>query len=257
MTYNIRYDNPNDGKNSWENRKENVHNLIAFYEPHVLGIQEGMKNQVAYLDDRLSTYKYVGVGRDDGKEKGEFCAIFYNSKKFKILKSSTFWLSDTPNKISIGWDAALERICTYALLKDKKTQQKLWVFNTHFDHLGKKARIKSAKLLINKMKTLNKNKLPLILMGDLNSLPDEKPIRYLSSILNDTKKVCLSSPFGPSGTYNAFDSTKSIEDRIDYIFSSRDVVTKKYAVLSSIIKQNYLSDHFPVLVEIELDKFKE
>ena len=218
MTYNIRYDNPNDGENQWSKRKAFLSNQIAYNDPDVFGIQEGLHHQVTYLDSALVDYKYLGVGRDDGKTKGEYSAIFYNTKKLKVIKKSTIWLSETPNKISVGWDASMERICTYALFEDVNTNRRFWVFNTHFDHIGKEARIQSAKLIIETLESLNKKNYPVAVMGDLNLKPESKPIQYLSSVLNDSKTVCLSTPFGPTGTFNGFKFDKPVTDRIDYIF---------------------------------------
>ena len=130
MTYNIRYDNPNDGENKWYNRKEYLCDQIRYNEVDILGIQEGLHHQVKYLDSVFTDYSYVGIGRDDGKTKGEYSAIFYNNKKFEVVEQSTFWLSKTPNKISVGWDASMERICTYGLFK-KKLQSNNFMFSTH------------------------------------------------------------------------------------------------------------------------------
>ena len=252
MTYNIRYDNQNDGENQWSKRKEFLCDQIAFYSPDILGIQEGLHHQVKYIDSTFSNYNFVGIGRDDGKKKGEYSAIFFNKKKFKVIKESTFWLSQTPAKISVGWDASMERICTYVLLKNKITKQRFWVFNTHFDHIGEKARTESAKLILNKIKQLNQNNLPLLLMGDFNLKETSDPIRFLSKELYDSKTNCLSKPFGPVGTYNGFRFDQPVTDRIDYIFTSKkNIQINKYAVLSDSKDLKYPSDHLPVYVEIE------
>ena len=142
-----------------------------------MGTQEGLEHQINYLDKNLKSYKYVGVARADVKEKGkgEYSAVFYNVNKFKDLKSGTFWLSDTSDQPSRGWDASLNRICTYILLQDKNSGNKFWVFNTHFDHKGVEARQKSAELIIAKIKEINKENLPVFLMGDFNLTPDQSP----------------------------------------------------------------------------------
>ena len=139
MTFNIRYDNSNDGINQWENRKSEVIELIKYYEPDVLGIQEGLFNQVKYLDQNLSNYSWIGCGRDDGKQKGEFSAIYFNHNKLTLLEESTFWLSNTSDEVSIGWDASMERICTYGIFENKITNKKILILNTHYDHIGKTA----------------------------------------------------------------------------------------------------------------------
>ncbi len=255
MTYNIRYDTERDGENQWSKRKDFLSGQIAFFEPDVFGIQEGLHHQVSFLDGFLKEYSFIGIGRDDGNEKGEYSAIFYKSDKFKVLEQNTFWLSDTPKEISVGWDAAMERICTYALFKDKNSKQKFWVFNTHFDHIGKEARVKSSELIVKKIKELNKKQFSVVLMGDLNLLPTSEPILFLSEKLVDSKNACLSPPFGPEGTFNGFKFNEPIDRRIDYIFVSRNnIEVKKYAVLTDSKDFKYPSDHLPVFVEIQMTK---
>ena len=144
ITYNIRYDNPNDGENKWENRKNKLAALLNYYEPAFVGIQEGLIHQVEFLDQSLPADNFIGVGRDDGKQKGEYCALFYDARIFKVIIDSTFWLSETPGIPSNGWDANLNRICTYGLFEHLQTKARIWVMNTHFDHRGKMARENSA-----------------------------------------------------------------------------------------------------------------
>ncbi len=257
MTYNIRMDNPKDGENAWPNRKDNFVNQILFYAPDVLGIQEGLEHQVLFLDSHLKTYKYVGIGRGDAKENGvgEYSAIFYNIQNFKEQMSGTFWLSETPDKPSRGWDASLNRICTYILLKNKESGQKFWVFNTHFDHRGVEARKRSTELIIKKIEAINKDKLPVFLMGDFNLQPEEEPIQFLAKQLNDSKAISQLPPYGPIGTYNGFDACKNVNKRIDYVFASKDNITiKKYGVLADVNDVKYPSDHFPVFIEAEIKK---
>ena len=155
MSYNIRYDNIWDVENSWTIRKDKVRQILVQYAPSIIGIQEGLLNQVQYLDSCLTNYEYIGVGRDDGKELGEFCAIYFDTTRYAVLNHSTFWLSETPDTISVGWDAALERICTYGLFKDRKTAEEFWVFNTHFDHMGARAREQSSVLILKMIKKIN------------------------------------------------------------------------------------------------------
>ncbi len=255
MTYNIRYDNPNDGENQWSKRKDFLSRQIMYYEPDIFGIQEGLHHQVKYLDSILTNYKYVGVGRDDGKEKGEYSAVFYNANKFIVLEQNTFWLSENPDIISVGWDASMERICTYALFKDLETKQDFWIFNTHFDHIGREARIKSSELIVKRINDLNVNNLPVVLMGDFNLMPTSKPIQYLSEILNDSRTNSKSKPFGPIGTFNGFYFTKPVKNRIDYIFVSKNKIeVSKYAVLSDSKNLKYPSDHLPVFIQIKILK---
>jgi len=255
MTYNIRYNNVNDGVNRWDQRKDQLLGQIVFFAPDIFGIQEGLEDQVKFLDENLKNYDFEGVGRADVKEngKGEFSAVFYNSKKFKKLKGGTFWLSETPDKPSRGWDASLNRICTYVLLKDKKTQRKFWVFNTHFDHRGDTARMESAKLIIKKINEFNWDNSPVFLTGDFNLLPDSAPIIFLSESMSDARKVTKLEPYGPFGTYNGFKVCENPSKRIDYIFTSPDnIVVLKYGVLAEVQDLRYPSDHFPVLVVAQI-----
>jgi len=254
MTYNIRYATVNDQENQWEKRKEFLTEQIGFYEPDVFGIQEGLHSQLVFIDQTLKSYDYVGVGRDDGKEKGEYCAIFFNKENLELLSQDTFWLSPTPERVSKGWDAAFERICTYAKFKDRASDKIFLVFNTHFDHIGEIARERSAELIVKKIDELNKEHFPVILMGDFNLNEKSEAIAYLSSELNDSKIVSEAKPFGPHGTFTGFKFHEPVQDRIDYIFCSKESIrVKKYAVLTDSKESRYPSDHFPVIVEINLN----
>ncbi len=255
MTYNIRYATVNDGENQWERRKAHAGAQILFYAPDIFGIQEGLVQQVNYLDASLENYDFVGAGRDDGKTKGEYCAIFYNKYKFQLLGEHTFWLSETPEKVSKGWDAAYERICTYAFFMDKATGNNFWVFNTHFDHIGELARQKSAELIVEKIKEVNKDELPVFILGDFNLNEETRAIHYLSSHYNDARKVSSQEPFGPFGTFTGFEFHEPVKDRIDYIFCSKDIIeVKKYGVLTDSKEGRYPSDHFPVMIQAVIHK---
>ena len=183
MSFNIRYATKNDGVNQWENRKKELVGLIKKYDPDVIGFQEVLLSQLNFLIKTNSEFHKIGVARGDGKEKGEFSPILFNSKKFDLIESNTFWLSETPNNPSIGWDAAHKRICSYVKLRYKSSQNTLWVFNTHFDHIGEKSKKNSAFLIIKKIKALVSNKDNVILMGDFNSYPGTLPIIKIKPIL--------------------------------------------------------------------------
>lgn len=250
MTYNIRYDNPNDGENRWDMRKDWLANQVRFVGPDVMGIQEGLNHQVNFLDENLTDYKYVGIGRDDGKNKGEYSAIFYNFNKLTLVDQNTFWLSETPEKISVGWDASMERICTYALFEDKSTKAQFWVFNAHFDHIGNTARAESIDLILQKIKDLNSQSLPVFLMGDLNLAPDSEPIQKLSTQMKDSFHNSKNPAFGPIGTFNGFKHDRIVTRRIDYIFTgSNGIEVNKYGVLTDSKDLKYPSDHLPVVIE--------
>ncbi len=252
MTYNIRLDTESDGENKWANRKEFLMNQIKFYDPEVFGVQEALPNQMNDLSFTLPEYSHIGVGRDDGKRKGEFSSLFYKTDRFELLDSGTFWLAeqtDFPNK---AWDAALPRICTWGLFRVRGSQKEVLIMNTHFDHVGEVARQKSLELIEQKAIELNPNKAPVIVMGDLNLEPQSKPIQYFQTKMEDSRLVADRLVFGPEGTFNGWNLQKEITRRIDYIFLSKDdFVVHNYAVISDRLNQKYASDHLPVYIEIE------
>lgn len=253
MTFNIRYSTPKDGLNSWDNRKDFVANLLNYYEPDFFGVQEALHEQMAYLDEALPSYAYVGVGRDDGGQKGEYSGIFYREDLYESVESSTFWLSKSPEKPSVGWDAAMERICTFVLLERKKDKKRFWVFNTHFDHIGVQARVESAKLILQQIKKKNKQDYPVFLTGDFNLVPEEEPIAVVKEVFADSKEASLLQPYGPTGTFNGFEFDKPLERRIDYIFvSGQNIVVDKYRVIDDFRDFRYPSDHMPVMATCHL-----
>ncbi|SHI98815.1 Metal-dependent hydrolase, endonuclease/exonuclease/phosphatase family [Pseudozobellia thermophila] len=250
MTYNIKYDNVSDTVNNWNDRKHPMVDLINKFDPGVIGMQEVLFRQLQFLNESMPHLDYVGVGREDGKEKGEFSPIFYNTQKFELLKSGTFWLSTTPDEVSIGWDAALERICTYALFKTKDDDKRFWVFNTHFDHRGVKARKKSVKLILKKIKAINREKLPVVLMGDLNLQPEQQPIELLAKKMTDGLLVAEKPNKGPIGTFNGFNLEEPINRRIDYIFTEGFTVRSYSHIDERLPNGKHVSDHLPVIAEL-------
>ncbi len=251
ITYNIRYDNPNDGENNWENRKRKMAGLLNYYEPSFIGIQEGLLHQVEYLDQSLPAYDYIGVGRDDGKQKGEYCAIYYNTSFYKVINDSTFWLSETPDTPSNGWDANLNRICTYGLFENLHTKQRIWVMNTHFDHQGKMARENSAGLILERIDLINKENLPLVLMGDFNATEADKPIQILTAKLSDAAKISEKPLYGPPGTSNGFRNDEIVR-RIDYFFTKNLKVLSYSHIDDRRDNNHHISDHLPVLMMVDL-----
>jgi endonuclease/exonuclease/phosphatase family metal-dependent hydrolase len=247
LTFNLRYDNPGDGKNSWDLRKQSVVNMIAHYEPQIFGIQEGLHNMVMYLKNNLGPYNFIGVGREDGKEKGEYSAIFYDTTQYKVIKSSTFWLSDTPEKVSVGWDAAMERICTYGLFQNIESGKYVWVFNTHFDHIGTVARKMSAQLILKKISELNTGNYPVILTGDFNTTAGTEPINTLTAQLLETSVVAQKPLYGPIGTFNSFDPVTPVTECIDFIFVSKLSVVSCTHIDDKRNDNLCISDHYPVM----------
>lgn len=251
MTYNIKYDNVNDTVNNWNDRKESLIQLLVHYNASFIGMQEVLHGQLTYLDSALTNFAHVGVGRDDGANKGEFSPIMYDSTNYKLLQQKTFWLSETPYEISVGWDASMERICTYGVFEAKETGKKLFVFNTHFDHIGTKAREKSAELIFKKIEEANKEKYPVVLMGDLNLTPDEKPINFLQTKLSDAKQISQRSFYGPTGTFNGFNPQMKLDKRIDYIFVDGFLVENYIHIDDRMENNKHISDHLPVLATLK------
>jgi endonuclease/exonuclease/phosphatase family metal-dependent hydrolase len=255
MSYNLRVDFGGDGDNNWIFRREMLGGQIRFHLPDFVGTQEGKANQLAYLlAKELPGYGYVGISRDSSETAGEFSAIFFNMAKFRVIKQSTFWLSETPKKKSKGWDAALERICTYALFEEIASGQKLYVFNTHLDHIGEAARTNSAKLILKKIDELNTEKLPVILTGDFNAEPASEAYKTIVQSMADSRIASKEKPIGPIGTFNGFKFDEPVTKLIDYIFTTKDFDVLKYAVLSDSKDGRYPSDHLPVMVFIDLQK---
>lgn len=253
MSFNIRYDNPADGEHSWDSRKGNMDALVNYFSPDILCMQEALKHQLEFVKGVCSQYDVVGVGRDDGKDEGEFAPIFYDNTRYKLIDSDTFWLSETPQKEgSIGWDAACIRICTWVKLFDYENGSLLFIFNTHLDHVGEVARKEGVKLIVSKISSLVENQ-DFVLTGDFNmeegseeyrEVFSNKDVSLLDSFSNNNKQ-CI----GVTNTFNGFQS--DIEKRrIDYVFIKDTFKVSKYANLSLMFDGWYCSDHHPVLVEI-------
>jgi endonuclease/exonuclease/phosphatase family metal-dependent hydrolase len=255
MSFNIRLDVASDGENRWDARKEKVAGLMNYYAADFIGCQEVQHHQLQFLQSQLTDYNYIGAGRDDGKEAGEYSCIFYNKETFTVIQQSTFWLSATPDSVSMGWDAVCNRVCTYGLFQSKKTKQFLWVLNTHFDHMGQVARLASAKLIIEKIKELNTKNYPVIFSGDLNSKPEEAPAQYISSNLLNTRDISQQPPYGPADTWNGFKFDKKPDGRIDHIFieKNKKLSVIKFATITDSYDKKYPSDHFPILATLKLD----
>jgi endonuclease/exonuclease/phosphatase family metal-dependent hydrolase len=250
LSFNIRYDNPGDSLNSWQYRKNRIAQFIQYHDAGICGLQEALRHQIADLDSLLTGYGWTGVGRDDGREGGEFCPIFYRRDRFLLKDNGTFWLSETPSVAgSRGWDAALPRIVTWCLLFDKLTQKTIMCFNTHFDHMGEKARIMSARLIVEKVSEYT-DASPMVITGDFNSA-DTSAVHAVmkKSGLLDAFSASLRPHYGPNSTWNGF---KEIEDgqRIDFIYVNKLVEVRKHAILTDRWDGRFLSDHLPVLGDI-------
>jgi len=245
MTYNIRLDTEADGYNMWDNRKEGIVSLIKEEDVDILGIQEGLPDQIEYLSKQLNDYDFIGEGRDGGN-KGEYSAIYFKNEKIILKEEETFWLSETPEIPSIGWDAALNRIVTLGVFEIKNSKKELIVYNTHFDHIGKVSREKSAGLILNHISKNNYQDRPTIVMGDFNADQDEAPIRLLSEQLEDSFKILPLK--NPIGTFSGFDTISELSDRIDYIFTKNIKILDYKHIDKKLPSGLWPSDHLPILI---------
>ena len=255
-TYNIRLETPADsGARAWQNRKFDVARLIHNYKFDIIGVQEvGSASQEADLKKLIPEFSYFGKGRDsqNGK-KGEQIAVFFRTNRYKILEKGSFFLSETPEIMSKGWDADFRRMCVWTKLHDRKNQLDFYVFCTHFDHIAKKARIESAALIINRIKNVAGNS-PAILLGDLNSSPmDTTMYKNLTDFMTDTAVSAAEKLIPTAGTFNGFDM-KTLDfpasQKIDYIFV-RKINALNYRVINDKFNDlSYPSDHFPLMCEV-------
>lgn len=253
LSFNIRYNTPNDGINAWPNRIEMVTGLLKFHDAEIFGLQEALFEQITDIEKEMPGYAWFGVGRDDGKKRGEFSPIFYEKAKFILVKNGTFWLSEECEKPGLGWDAACNRVVTWGVFQSKVTGKRFMVFNTHFDHRGTEARKNSAFLIRDKIKEISGDKgLPVILTGDFNLTPESDPIGLIKGFMKDSREVTQSAPYGPVGTFTSFKWDAPMEKRIDYIFVQGGVDVLKYAVLTDAKEQRFPSDHLPVYVKVQL-----
>jgi endonuclease/exonuclease/phosphatase family metal-dependent hydrolase len=204
ITYNIRMNTAGDGEHAWPNRKEDVALLFKFHRADIFCVQEALPDQMDDLEAAFPTFSYEGIGRDDGKREGEFSAIFYNKQRFEKLKGGTFWLSETPGQCSFGWDAAYRRVCSWVQLKEKSSDQTLYVFNTHFDHKGEEARKESARLILRKVEELSEGSGSVVLCGDFNLPPESAPVGLIKEKLNDAFEVSLLPAYGSVATFHGF-----------------------------------------------------
>ncbi len=257
MSYNIRYDNPEDGNNQWKFRRDFAGNLVKFHDVDIFGAQEVLHNQLMDLTERLPGFAYVGVGREDGKTKGEYAPIFYRKDRFSVIKSGNFWLAEDINAVGKkGWDAACERVATWAILADKETGKKFFFLNTHLDHMGKVARHEGASLVLEQAAKLSEN-LPIIVTGDFNAVPSDEPVRVLTNVgdprhLTHTRAVA-EFKYGPEWTFHNFGKIPyDKREWIDYIFVKGNIKVLRHGVLTETLNQLFPSDHCPIISVLEI-----
>jgi endonuclease/exonuclease/phosphatase family metal-dependent hydrolase len=252
MTFNIRYDNPDDGMFSWDSRKEMVFWLIEKYDPDILGVQEALKGQMDELDEALSSYRWSGAGRDDGDCAGEYVPVFFKKDRFMLSDEGQFWLSEEPARPgSMGWDAACTRMVSWITLKEISTGYEYFVFNTHFDHVGEEARLRSAQLLSDSVRTIASLK-PVIIMGDFNCSPDSDPLNILSHLFTDARLLAVEKDSVAGTTFVGFPADLAREDIIDHIFISPHFGVDEYEIIADNANGFFPSDHLPVLVSLKL-----
>ena len=251
MSYNIRQGACNDGDNSWEFRRPATVEMINDQMPDVFGTQETLGYQIQYIEANCKNYDWVGVGRDDGESAGEYMAIFWNKKTLKMLDWGTFWLSETPEKPSMGWDAKCMRTATWALFKDRKTGKKFYFVNTHLDHIGKEAQKNGLMLIVSRIDSINPNKYPMVLTGDFNVKPNNPALNELDKLMVSSRTVAAQTD--NHNTFNGWsdDETDMI---IDYIYVSGfsscieyRTLTKRYGDIP------YVSDHYPIITRVIID----
>lgn len=254
-TYNIRYKNKDDSikGNVWTKRCQVMCDQINFESPDVLGMQEVLVEQLHDFQRLLDDYSYIGVGRDDGKEAGEYAAIFYKNDRVKLLDSGNFWLNETPDVPKLGWDAACIRICTWGKFKDLRTKKKFYFFNLHMDHVGVVARREAAKLVVSRIKEMAQDA-PVVLTGDFNVDQTDEiyGIFTHSGILKDSYENARIR-FAENGTFNSFKVETKTDSRIDHVFVSPSFKVEAYGLRTDSYwakGRRNLSDHYPVFVKL-------
>lgn len=260
MTYNIRLDLASDGGNAWPHRRDALTGLVAYYAPDIVGMQEVLLHQKQAIEADLPAYAFVGVARDDGKDRGEYSPLGYRRDRFTPLASGTFWLSPTPDIPGKGWDAAYPRIASWARLRDQAARRNLLIVNTHFDHVGRTARIESARLIRRWIGDHRNAGETVVLMGDFNSPADNPAHRAIVDTasglitLRDTLTISRTPHFGPLGTFTAFKIEQVEPSPIDHIFVSTDVAVLRHATLTQQSGGKLPSDHYPVLADLCIGK---
>lgn len=258
MTYNIRLDVASDGGNAWPYRRSALTALVAYQAPDLVGMQEVLLHQKQAVETDLPAYQFVGVARDDGKEKGEYSMLGFRRDRFTLVGSGTFWLSPTPAVPSKGWDAALPRIATWARLHDRSSKRILLVVNTHFDHIGEVARQESARLIRHWIDGQRKPGESAVLMGDFNSPATSNPYAAIvepgKGALRDSAAISRTPHYGPPGTFTGFDIARMDASPIDHIFVSDDVTVLRHATLTDQNGGKLPSDHYPVVADLCLGK---
>lgn len=255
MSFNVRYDTDADGPNAWPERRDLVADTIHFHRPDVVGLQEPLRHQLRYLQRELDAYEWVGGGRLDGHEEGEFCPVGFRAGRFDLLDRGTFWLSETPDEPgSVGWDASYARVATWARLRDRATDAPLVAASTHLDHDGQTARRQGVEVLLERLDAVADG-VPVVVTADFNCGPEDAPYRAMTGdrdgrAYEAAARLAARGSHGPRATFHGF--TGESVDRRDYVFVSGDVGVPRFGVLADRSDDRYPSDHFPLLAELSV-----
>lgn len=245
ISFNIRNSRAGDGENAWEQRKTATKLMLETEQPTIFGLQEAYPEQLAYIDENFPQFSRIGVGRDDGEKEGEFMALYYRKDMYELLDSGNFWLSETPDEPTMGWDAACFRIVTWAKLKDVKTEKAFYAFNTHLDHVGQVAREQSILLIVRKINEIVKDKnTPVFLSGDFNSDVSSSIFDPLKAMMNDSRAILPTDQW--EYTFNHFGAPYDGTTLIDYIFYKNAEVTG-FSTLNGDYGKPFISDHYPIM----------
>ena len=256
LSFNIRFDTSKDGENAWPKRKEMVGQWVKSESPDVIGLQEALRHQIDDIKKVATAYSEYGVGRDDGKSRGEHCTILYLKKRFNLDKSDcgTFWFSDTPEKIaSKSWGNEIPRICTWARFIEKKTDKGFYVYNVHYDHRSQPSRLGASELIIQRISKRKRSNEPIILMGDFNASENNPAIKiFKDEPLNlvDTFRV-VKPDEKMVKTFHGFRGGSFSGGKIDHVFMLPKMGKVSSAEIVRFNKEKrYLSDHYPVRAKL-------
>ena len=243
MSYNVRFGTADDGEYSWPNRQDAAVAMIEDQRPAVFGVQEGLRFQLDFIAEKCPEYQYVGVGREDGEMRGEHMAVFYDTTRVALKDWGTYWLSETPDEPSKGWDAACKRTATWTLIYDKVADKHFYFVDTHLDHVGEEAREKGLALVVERIGAMNPENYPMILLGDFNVFPDDPCLTGLRAVMTDAREVAPVT--SNESTYHGYGTVEKAP--IDYIFYSGFAGCEEFArVTKPYLECPYVSDHYPV-----------
>lgn len=249
LSYNIRYSTAGDGPHSWDARKQSTLDMFRDVKPDLVGMQEVLKDQFDYITGNMPEYGVIGTGRDDGRDEGEMMAVMYLKKRFELAGSGDFWLSETPDKVSRGWDGACNRMVTWLKLRDRRTGEEVYFFNTHLDHVGEQARAGGAELIVEKIREIAGMDNIMFLTGDFNAGPDDGVLAPIAAAFPSARDNAPETDRGP--TFNDWGRSNHTQP-IDHIYY-RKAVPLVFEVIKDGYGSVYISDHYPVKAVFEME----